>query len=131
MSYRDIEIGEFTPFADDVEAAILAGIAVDRCTGILGTRPPFRDKDEANQIYIEDQREAQLMASSVSGAWDLSRDIGDLKRNIQLVIISKSGALALRSTREYIEPSVFHLAQFLDDGNRYLAINTYPAATIG
>lgn len=125
MAQDGIKVGEFLPFVGGVQAAVLSGNDVDRCVEILGTWPPFRDRSEAEQLTGRDLRDARLMAFEASDAMDLSWDVREIEESTDFVVMSKAGALALKSVTRHISNDVLKLLKDLNDGNAVLAIDAY------
>ena len=124
MAYENISVGEFVPFGD-AEAAVLTGADVDRCVGILGTRPPFRDVTEARQMDFDHGMQARELAISDCRAVDLALFVGEKERSIRTIVLSKTGALALRGGTGHIENDTIQLIRELDGGNEVLPIHAH------
>lgn len=114
-------IGEFQPFTENVEAAVVTGPYVNRAVGILGTRPPFRDAEEADALDMNDVMEARRMAMDASGAIDVAVETHFTDRTVSAVVFSRTGALALRTANKHgIHDEALDLISALD-GSNYIA----------
>lgn len=113
MTRNGVMIGEFQSFMDGVEVAEVSGRDVIRACGILGTRPPFRDRNEAELLGQEDAMGARDIAVSASRVMDVAEEVGRLDHSVPLVIFSRTGALAVRHTGE-LEESAWSYDQLVD-----------------
>jgi hypothetical protein len=128
MNKPILTVGEFLPFVDEIEIAEVSGPSVDRTCSILATRPFFRDKDEAELLSFEDQMTAFEMAVSSSGLMATAMEVGEAEDSVELVVFSKSGALAVRGTYSgvSIHDSALEAISWFDDGNRITAAHPFP-----
>lgn len=117
MPALEIKIGNFETFIDGVEAAEIEGLPVDRMTSMIAVRPPFRDPKEAELLSDDDLGDAVGMAVEASGAGQLALRVGMLDKESHLLVVSRSGALALRCGYGEVRDEVIELISLLDDGN--------------
>jgi hypothetical protein len=129
MSHEDILIGDFLPFTEEVEIAVLSGMAVERCVDLIGNRPPFREVDEAARLSESHIGQMRNIACTKSIALSLSRKVNRIDRSVKTVIISSSGALALRPLGTHINIEVFSAIKEFDGGNRLLIYDFRPNHT--
>ena len=120
----DIECGQFREFHSGLIVAELSGASVDRESGMLATRPPFRDSKEYTQIHPEDLPLAEKMAIEVCGIHDLAIKVREAYPVISHLIASKSGVLAVHMSSKYVDESDKDLVSHIDDNNRNLLFGT-------
>jgi hypothetical protein len=127
MTQENLVIGEHTPFIRGVEVAVLSGSSVDQCLSILGASPPFRDQIEANQLTLGDTIDAKRIASIFSGAGYLALEVGKREPTTDLVVCSRTGAIALRTNGGNTASEAIRQLQLLDGGNTALILSTHQA----
>lgn len=115
MTRPNVEVGEFQQFINGYEAAELSGPAVDRCVGILGTRPPFRDPNEADKLDFDTYYAARRMATTASGTMEVVAAAFETDRSIDSIVFSRTGALAVRGVEQHERVTDF--ISYLDGGN--------------
>lgn len=125
MSKDSLAIGEFQPFIDGIEAAVLSGSDVDQCVDKLGQRPAFGDgpgkANLTNGEFVKETRRAQ----KVTGARNLCMDIEDKEPTTDIIVISKTGAVALRGRSGNTASEAIDLLQRLDGWNTPLIIHAH------
>ncbi len=128
MSLEELRIGEFRSFGHGVEVATVVGRGVERACSMLAVRPPCRDANEIAELSEDDYDEALLMAVAVSGAGRVGMSVGEIDKSVELVVFSKTGALAVRGSAGS-EPDLDRALSDItayDNGNELVAIQAQP-----
>lgn len=130
-----ITIGEFTAFTHEIEAAVVSGPDIDHAIAILGELTPFRSKEEANTMTFTEAMDASRAALSTSGIVKLAVEVGTMEPETTRLIVSRSGALALRSAREGGDENKALLKAkrqitWLNEGEFCQGIRTKPASVL-
>jgi hypothetical protein len=122
MANPEVVVSEFEPFFAGAEAAIVSGPDVERSCEVLGTHPPFREPSELGEMEFDDVAHARSLALSASGVSRVAQEVGRVERSTELVVFSKSGALALRNLDSVeARSSIVSLISLLDQGNHAAA----------
>lgn len=114
-----LAIGEFEHFVEGVQIAEINGNDVVRCALVLSGRPPYRDASEAGLLCAVDLDEAMDLAASASCIDKLALDVGELEPSAYAILVSKTGALAIRlndGTNGVADEVIEQVEQF-DNGN--------------
>ncbi len=124
---KQIAIGEFQPFINDIEVAEVSGAPVKRATDTLGTRPPFRDAAESEALAFDDYMDARRLAIDSSGVLSIAIEAGEIDPTIDMVIFSRTGALALRSAHlSDTRVEAMKLISALDGFNDIASVHAHP-----
>ncbi len=127
MIQQGIHIGEFEPFVEGYEVAELSGASLKRCVGILGTRPPFRDAHQADELDFDAYMQARRMATTASRTMDVAVAAAEADHSIETVVFSRTGALAIRGGDTVsVSKGVIDLISYLDGGNAVVTCLPHP-----
>ncbi len=108
-----------------VEISSVTSNNLKRAIGHLGIRPPFRDPAEA-ELLGSDLAEALEMAENASCIWDAIHEVGSLVTGLDAIVVSRTGALAVRCVgATTVTDSDIDIIRQLDDGNFQIVADPY------
>lgn len=91
-----IVVGEYVEVGGNIEVAEVTGSTIERACGIMATRPPYRDGQEAARLSEEDYEEASDLVIMAANLGKITGEVEELDRSLEEVIFTRNGAFAVR-----------------------------------
>jgi len=118
----NVVVGEFVPFGEHVEVAVLSGEQVEACVESLGTA-----SNESHLKALREGSDYEIDRATVNLRALFTR-VEEIELSVRVVVASSTGALALRNYYGEIDHSVFEDIGTIDNNN---AIFIGDAETVG